>query len=239
MKQFGLVLSRNKSAPSLLDRRSLYHLILPLITIGMILNTPVRAGSPSFTGLYLGGHLGLGVGKVKKEYRRASSHNMLLQANTFGPLGGFHLGYQKDFGAMVLGIEAGINAAAQKGTNRDLLHALALKLKRKMPGFCLGGHFGVKMGRALLYTKLGLDYSKFQAKVEDGVLTGQKTKSLLGSFIGFGVSTMVNKSMMLGAEGIYTFFGKKNLIHSMNNTTVLYKVQPNCLDFKIRLSFKL
>jgi opacity protein-like surface antigen len=189
----------------------------------------VRAEEPfSWSGLYVGGHVGGGLSKSDV----ADPYGSAIYGDTIsspGPLAGGQIGYNYQSGAMVLGIEAAASWADLNGANTCLqvspntFFGATCGSDTKWLG-ALTGRLGVALGadgRGLLYGKGGLawDNGEFIGIVNNSSAgdTGPNTVSSKGSLtrwgwtLGVGAEYALDGNWSTRIEYDYMNFGSQDV----------------------------
>ena len=194
----------------------------------------------SWTGFYIGAHLGGAWGTTESALKSVSATFCefgfcetdslggflipISQTQTNGFLGGVQAGYNWDFGWGVLGVEAQFSWTDLEGTSPCVL-VLACSTKHDWLT-TLAGRFGVSYDRALFYVKGGIAWTKadYSASLTLGPEFGQ-----FGNF-----STTVSETRvgaMFGACIEYAFLG--NWSAKIEYNYIRFKDE----DFTFPLSF--
>ncbi len=188
----------------------------------------------NFSGAYVGGNIGYGAGKVKKDDRVAAPNNRSTDLGMSGVIGGLHTGYQHQFGMFILGAEAAANLSNTEATDKN--GAVKESIKRKN-AFGLAARAGLAVNSWMTYVKLGWETAKFNYKVSGNALAANnvsKNKRLNAFVTGLGFETLVAKNMMIGAEWTYSFYQNKSFVAGADAD----KFKPRIGDFKVRLGYK-
>lgn len=141
-----------------------------------VVAVPVPVALPDWSGVYFGGQVGYGMGEAADE-------------DADGILGGLHLGYNHDFGTLVLGgeIDHDFSSIELDNDAGSLDNISRAKLK-----------VGADLGRTLLYGTGGLAMAN--AEVGGADLSDQ------GYFVGAGMAYKVTDSVSVGGEYLYHMF---------------------------------
>jgi opacity protein-like surface antigen len=178
----------------------------------------------TFTGPYAGVNFGYGAGHIEMKDSSAktkTTHGMK------GVIGGLHLGYQKDFGQFVAGLEASANLSNSESKNNYTDGRIVLKRRN---AYGLAARLGMTLNTWLAYVKLGYENAKFDYRFND-----TKDNKRLNAFVpGFGMETKLTPNVVFGGEWTYTMYSKKSFKKIDNDE----KVKPSIGDFKLRLSYK-
>ncbi len=184
-------------------------------------SAPVAAPSYSWTGFYIGGHVGWGWG----EAAATPTGIVGLIADPFrvdhdGFVGGGQVGYNYQFGNIVVGTEGEISWSDLNGSgNSNFLFGL-------VPGASLTGTFqnnwnanvstrlGVAFNTLLVYGKAGIawannDYS-VAATLPGFAYASTISETETGWLVGGGVEWAFAGNWTMKIEGTYMDFGQKN-----------------------------
>jgi len=200
--------------------------------VAAALATPALASSKNMSGAYLGTSFGYGIGEAHSKIKNTAGLAITNNPSMKGMIGGVHLGFQKDFGRIVAGVEAAGNLSNTKTSNSLQLGALTVKnvLKRKN-ALNVAGRFGFKLNDWLVYAKGGYENAKFS--------TNSKAKRLNGVLAGLGFETITCNHVMFGGEYTYTMYKRETFKTTVNGVGVSTKSQPRIGDFKLRIGYKL
>jgi outer membrane immunogenic protein len=183
---------------------------------------PVMPATYSWTGFYIGGHVGYGWG----ETNATPTGIVGLLATPFsfdhdGFMGGGTIGFNYQYGNIVIGTEADISWSDVSGSGNSVF------LFGLIPGASAGGsvqnnwvatvstRLGVAFDRLLVYGKAGVAYADndYTANaVIPGVLNYRSTisETETGWLIGGGVEWAFADNWTAKIEGTYMDFGQKN-----------------------------
>lgn len=165
-----------------------------------------------------------------------------------GFIGGVLIGWGRVFNNNHhFGIEASAkyaNIDGNKTTNTLVGSSLNHKLKHKA-AYDIAVRYGVVVGRALPFIKVGATYGSFKAEtVGGGGLaghTGSRDKHELGLIVGAGVEFAVSNNLSLGGEFNYThhkdFSYDVKVGPAPGVTTSTVKVKPTTSTFMLRLKY--
>lgn len=191
---------------------------------------PLLAAAPfSWSGFYAGLNAGFGVlerNTAFSAYNSGSGSGSGVYAagvtkNGRGVLGGAQVGYNQQFGSLVLGVEADIVGTSMKGTathsagfssgsgsgtgtsvNSGTLSALGTVRARA----------GVAVDKALFYVTGGLAYGRVRnsltVDLDSDFYSFNQTKWKYGWAAGAGMEYAVNRNWSVKAEAIYFDLGK-------------------------------
>ncbi len=163
-------------------------------------------------------------------------------------IGGVHVGYDQQFGSLVLGVRGEFDASGLHGSTAGnnyggscvegcYVTTASLAFRNTWQAFLLG-RAGVAFDRLLVYATGGLAiaddresvtateafYDSYPGVPVDtyGVWTGAQTRTLVGGAIGLGAEYAFDDHWRFGAEWRYASFGKGDY-SAIGPTTVNYK----------------
>jgi outer membrane immunogenic protein len=193
-------------------------LALASASVASAADIPVKASyAPpawSWTGFYLGAHVGSGFGTVESEIPGGgfalSSHNY----NGF--LGGGQIGFNWQTGPIVIGVEADASATSLKGTAPCVVGFLVCKTNVNWLS-TFTGRLGFTADKALIYVKGGAAWASFDssASIAGFNIATASDYSQWGATIGAGVEYAFAPGWSAKIEYDYINFGK----HSVAFTT--------------------
>jgi outer membrane immunogenic protein len=201
---------------------------------------PTKKGPPlapaplpySWTGFNVGAQAGYGWGDENDDL---SITQFAVRADHFsanGAIGGAHVGYDQQFGSLVVGVRGEFDASDMRGSATQTnipdgcsrgcpLTSGSLSFRNTWQAFLLG-RAGVAFDRLLVYAVGGLAIADDRENVMAtlGVYkpiipvgsptdwTGSQTKTLAGGAIGLGAEYAFDEHWRFGAEWRYANFGK-------------------------------
>jgi len=180
---------------------------------------PVLA--PTWTGFYIGGNVGSAWGQddtaVNVNILGLGIGAPLTSQGLRNFVGGVQGGYNYQFGAIVLGIEADADWGDVKGTAPCVV---IVSCTDKIKSFGdVGGRAGVAVDKALIYVKGGWAWADQQFNTSFSLLgvSGSNTVSLnrSGAFLGTGVEYAFMPNWSAKIEYDYYDFGTKNVSTSV------------------------
>ncbi len=207
---------------------------------------PLMAYAPySWTGAYVGVHAGYGILNTKRNDTAFGSGSSSVTSgsgggnyagsqhtNASGALGGVQLGYNRQYGALVVGLEADIAAASIKGSTLATGSAFSsssgsgfgggsssLYASSRLTGIgTLRARLGYAVDRALFYVTGGLAYGKIENNVTYAVITpdwsgsvsSSQSKWKTGWALGGGMEYAITNNWSLKTEALYYDLGKKS-----------------------------
>ncbi|SFP55631.1 outer membrane immunogenic protein [Mesorhizobium sp. NFR06] len=163
------------------------------------------AASFDWTGAYIGVNAGGGFGTFKHEVTGSPTS---IDVSSSGFLGGVQAGYNWQSGQVVYGVETDFQGADIKG---DLSFPVTL-LKTKVDWFgTLRARIGfTPVDRFMVYGTGGLAYGHFETEINNGAISGSKTKA--GWTVGAGAEYAINTNWTIKSEYLYTDLGKADVI---------------------------
>lgn len=134
----------------------------------------------NWTGLYIGGNLGYGWGRLSDDTGSSQSVN--------GLIGGGQIGYNWQMNSLVFGVEADIQASGQKASQTGFIGATPVTVSERIRYFgTVRGRLGYAWDRTLLYVTGGWAYTNFGVDLNTpaGSASSNTTKS--GATVGAGL----------------------------------------------------
>jgi outer membrane immunogenic protein len=180
----------------------------------------------SWTGFYVGGHVGLGISDI--------SHptNELVPSDV-GFAGGGQIGYNFQFGHIVLGVEADVSGLSLDATKPCANPAFRCNAEEDWMA-TVRARLGYAFDRTLLYATGGAAFSELNASTILGSTRFADDKSLTGYAVGGGIEYMFTPKWIGRAEYIYTNFGSDTYHFDTTYKDVTTSIQ----QFRIGLSYK-
>jgi outer membrane immunogenic protein len=176
---------------------------------------PAPVLAPTWTGFYIGGNVGSAWGQddVSASIPGVATNLALTSQGLRNFIGGVQGGYNYQFGAIVLGIEADADWGDVKGTAPCVV---VVSCQDRIKSFGdVGGRAGVVVDRALIYLKGGWAWADQQFNTSFAVagLTGSNSVSTTrsGAFLGTGVEYAFMPNWSAKIEYDYYDFGTKNV----------------------------
>jgi outer membrane immunogenic protein len=188
---------------------------------------PLAAPVWSWTGFYIGAHVGGGWGTIESELTnipyfpeaevaRFSSLDFpggpfpIASGNVNGFLGGGQIGYNFQSGIVVFGVEADASWSNIKGTT-PCIFILSCKREVDFLG-TITGRLGFTADRALIYVKGGGAWAHVEHDVQfSGVSFTSADKTLWGWTVGAGVEYAITENFSAKLEYNYMDFGSNTL----------------------------
>jgi len=139
----------------------------------------------SWTGFYIGGHVGAGWGTLEGE--TVGGAFVFGQGTVNGFIGGGQVGFNWQTGPIVVGIEADASASSLKGTAPCIIGFFVCKGNVDWTG-TVAGRLGFTADKALIYVKGGAGWAEFKYNVSVlglGIATADQGR--WGGLVGVGV----------------------------------------------------
>lgn len=176
------------------------------------MKAPVAAPAFSWTGFYLGAHLGYGWGRTT--YTDATLPGWQLINKPDGILGGGQVGYNHQFGALVVGIEGDISATGIDGTRYDVAPFAGDRYTDRLKWTAtVVGRLGYAFDRTLLYVKGGAAFAHADHEYlwtgTTAIATGDRNPS--GWTIGGGIEYALAPNWSVRADYSYMDFDKRGV----------------------------
>ena len=178
------------------------------------------AASSSWTGFYVGAHVGYGWGAHDAEL-------LDVDHKSNGILGGFQAGYNLQVGSAVLGIEADWSFSGVKSDDRVLFTAGAASsttdIEHKLQWLAtLRGRLGYSFGTVLPYVTGGLAYGEMKSSANavntgfgapfDGTFAGSDTQRHFGWALGGGIEWAISSNWSAKAEYLHVDLGTEHYL---------------------------
>lgn len=169
-----------------------------------------------FSGIYFGGHLGANWFKADHHFNVSGSDDN-KSLSKYGVLAGIHGGYAYEFtgSKSTLGFEVGYHLMSGKPQivlSQNATSVGTARIQQKN-GVYLAATLGKLINpKVFVYTKAGVDYSRFDYKyttslLPGGSLSGQKSRFSPAAGMGFKYS--ITQSIVAGIDYMYSGFYKK------------------------------
>lgn len=176
----------------------------------------------SWTGLYLGGVVGLGVGDAETEKRREEIEEKSGSAHVGdtdidGAIYGAHLGYNRQYGNIVFGVEAGIYGTELDTDGKALFSPVAHEAEVDWYGRVIG-RVGVTTGSTLFYGFGGVAFGD----VTSTLSFGDESKTLsdeqhIGWTAGVGLEHVIGRGWVGRVEYAHVDLGEESSSVSFEN----------------------
>lgn len=173
---------------------------------GSVKDDYVAAPQQIWTGLYVGGHAGLATGETTGKLDPQIGGFVLpisigTEYDMSGAIYGGHLGYNRQIGNVVLGIEGTWSAASINGNTACLV---VLNCKREVDSIgTLVGRFGHAMDRTMVYGLAGVAWGDVKTKITDnivGLLEVKGEETHVGWVVGLGIEHAISKNLFARVE---------------------------------------
>jgi outer membrane immunogenic protein len=163
----------------------------------------------SWTGFYIGAHVGSGWGTVEAEIPGGGFALASGTANGF--LGGGQIGFNWQSGPVVIGVEADASSTNLKGTAPCLIGILVCKSQVDwMSTFT--GRVGFTADKSLVYVKGGGAWANFNSSASIlGITLANADKGQWGATIGTGIEYAFAGNWSAKVEYDYLNFGKRTV----------------------------
>jgi outer membrane immunogenic protein len=166
---------------------------------------PAPAPVFSWTGFYIGAHVGTGWGTTESEFSAVSFP--ISQTQTNGFLGGVQGGYNWQVSPWaVIGVEADFSWSGVKGTSPCIV-VLACSTDHDWYT-TVAGRFGVTSDRALFYVKGGVAWAQTTYAASIGGFTTSVDETRVGALFGTGIEYAFLPGWSAKVEYNYIDFGK-------------------------------
>jgi len=215
-------------------------------------HTPL-APAFSWTGFYIGGTLGFGVGDTagKPDFGfdnvviNIVENLIATDYDVDGAIYGIHIGYNRQLGNLVYGIEAALNGTDIDGSTTCVL---LLKCERQLDYYAtLTGRLGYAVDRTLFYGFGGLAFGEVQTNVSIagfGLLSGEETHT--GWTAGIGIEHAMTDNFIIRIEYAHVDLGEENtrlkfkggLAHLNHVLAIKDKVEMDFDVIKVGASYK-
>lgn len=172
--------------------------------------TPPPLPAPgTWTGLYVGAHLGAGIGSIETSDVASAD----LDLSTF--LGGLQAGYNMQFGQYVAGLEIDATWTSSDGDDAsdngahisggsDWLSSARLRL-------------GYTTGDLMIYATGGVALGDIDLSVSKGLSSSDMSETMVGYAVGGGVEYKLTDSWIARVEALHYGFGEEKLDSSIGN----------------------
>jgi outer membrane immunogenic protein len=189
----------------------------------------------SWTGFYLGGHIGYGFGRGHHANTLLGNGGGFDNAadttpftyNTRGLLGGLHAGYNWQTGNLVLGLEGEIGYSGVSGSRAGAIPGVSTDdygdTRFGFYGF-IGPRLGVAVDRALIYVKVGLAVASIRNTASDLLVDPPPINFDLGDFsrvtrtrVGFGIGAGLDYAFTPNWIGRVEYMYKDYGAHTSTN----------------------
>lgn len=164
----------------------------------------------NWTGFYIGGHAGLGVGQTSGNTDLGGLFSVQTDYDMNGALWGAHAGYNYQMGQTVLGIEGTWSGLDLKGSDTCVV---LLNCARKADWLAtLVGRVGFAFDRTMLYGLAGVAWSNVETNVRDnivGLLRLEGDATHVGWVVGAGLEYALSPNISARIEYNHVDLGSK------------------------------
>ncbi|MCP4780295.1 MAG: porin family protein [Hyphomicrobium sp.] len=168
--------------------------------------------APSWSGFYVGGHLGGSWADVNWAYETLSKESVSNDSNGF--IGGGHIGFQHQFNNFVMGLEASVSGADLSGTMRSRLRPPNPidSYKTEIDTIVMvAGRFGVTFNQFLPYVRVGYAGADVTTSGKSSIPDSFSIADWKSGWVlGGGLETMLGKNFVAGVEYNYIDLGESN-----------------------------
>jgi outer membrane immunogenic protein len=196
---------------------------------------PVAAPTYAFswTGLYLGGHVGYGWGSA--DWTDPLWGTASIGNDFDGFVGGGQLGFNYQMGSLVLGLQGDISGTTLEGKAIDPYNNVD-EVKNKANWIAsVTGRLGFAADRAMFYVKGGAAWTDLDSLAFDGTNVYKKDKTRDGWTVGVGVEYAFAPNWTTFFEYDYYDFGNKNTWLAGGD---LIKVDTNVSVVKVGVNYR-
>jgi outer membrane immunogenic protein len=175
---------------------------------------PPPPPAPTWSGLYLGGHVGYGEAEFRGgslDFSPTSSDDVPLQDLTAkGALVGLHAGYNWQVGMVVVGVEGDVSATpgwnARRCRPADTCAVTDGHVYGQLDALAsIRGRLGIAFDRALIYATAGVAWARKRTEV-GATYISEHLGSKTGGVYGGGIEWKYNPGLSLRLEGLYYRF---------------------------------
>jgi outer membrane immunogenic protein len=168
---------------------------------------PIAPVAFSWTGCYIGAHIGGGFG----EKRWSNAGVEFANHNTDGFLGGGQIGCNYQTGQFVFGVEGDASWADLTGSSNDVFDAGTTEHSKVDFLGTLTGRAGIAYDRALFYVKGGGAWAHDKFRAEDAFTTITADQTRWGWTVGAGIEYAFAPNWSAKVEYDFMDFGKKSV----------------------------
>lgn len=190
----------------------------------------------SWTGLYIGAHVGSGWGTTESEINFGGGVFPISQTQTNGFLGGGQIGYNWQYGPVVFGVEADISAAGVTGTSPCLI-VLACRTEHDWISTA-AGRLGFAHDRALIYLKGGVAWASTTYSASIAGFTTSVDDTRLGTLLGAGIEYAFTPNWSAKLEYNYIDFGDDTFNFPIGGGTVPVNISERMHLVKAGVNYK-
>jgi outer membrane immunogenic protein len=213
------------------------------------------SGKPgsSWTGVYVGGHLGYGWGRTEWDNISATSGSLdfnpgdpVTSGSLDGVFGGGHLGFNYQLGSIVFGIEPSYSAGDFRNRSRSRVTSGDDEYDTRINHFVsVAARTGYAIDRWLIYLIVGYSSGSVKTRFSDSAGgeqgSGSSTERHHGFVMGPGIEFRVTPKIVVGTEYNYLDLNAKNHSMGIDGTipgVIVNKVDPKGMhQIKLKLSY--
>ena len=176
----------------------------------------------TWTGFYLGGHIGYAWGTNNSTFTDAFGDYASFGRNSDGAVGGGHIGYNLQFNQFVIGLEGDVDGSAiNESVSRLVLLDAASGDGLLFPinaGVSYGlqasirGRVGYAWDRVLIYATGGVAFAELNAHLQTILGYDSVSNTRTGWTIGGGIEYAISNNWSVRAEYRYAQFGHSTLV---------------------------
>ena len=173
----------------------------------------------SWTGFYIGAHIGTGWGTTESEFANVNFPISQTQSNGF--LGGVQGGYNLQISPWaVIGIESDFSWSGVKGTSPcGLFNVVSCSTDHDWFA-TVAGRFGVTSDRALFYVKGGVAWAQTTYSARFGGFTTSVDETRVGALFGTGIEYAFLPGWSAKVEYNFIAYGKDDFNFRVGNGSV-------------------
>jgi outer membrane immunogenic protein len=234
----------------MMKRSFVAGVVMTCVLTGSAMSADMPTKSPvsrpevfSWSGFYLGGHLGYGLSS--SQWDNFNVAPFIFGSGTFdGALGGLQMGVNWQTGAMVFGVEADFSLADMSGETCNLaVLGASFLCSSKVDRFgTITGRIGGAFDRTLLYLKAGGAWARetqtlafIAAGFQDQATV---SKSKWGWTSGAGVEYAVTRSWSAKLEYDFLLFGTEPFSFALASSTVNTDIKPRIHTVKLGFNYR-
>jgi outer membrane immunogenic protein len=177
----------------------------------------VVAPAYSWTGFYVGAHLGGGFGRQTWANVNLTAEPVSLSPN--GVLGGVHFGYNHQINNIVLGLDVALSAASLRASAVSVVNPAVTYGTRINFLTTVTGRLGVAVDRALLYVSAGYAGANIQTTGVNAAIDSFSNSNFRSGFtVGGGLNYQITPNWVAGLDYKYIHLGSEN---RAGNTAIL------------------
>jgi len=192
----------------------------------------------SWTGAYAGVQGGYSWGNDRvSRFLNGNGVGATSSYSTDSALGGGHVGFNYQFGSIVLGIEGDAEAVNARGGYSDA--GVTGRVQRDWQG-SVRGRIGYAFDRFMIYGTGGAAFTEFDYRVLNPAtgLGERMQNSATGWNIGAGVNFAFTDNLILGAEYRYTDYGKVDHLGRGAVPGLVSELEPKLHTVRASVAYK-